>query len=101
MVFQALASTRVQITPIEGGPNDSPSMNAQSEISKNRKFSGQGSDTDIITASARAYVSALNKLLTWNKQRREQVSSSSVEINGGAGDAQAVASSVVSAAPME
>jgi len=31
---------------------------------RDKKFSGMGSDTDIITSSARAYVSALNKLLT-------------------------------------
>lgn len=70
--FQALAATRVQITPIEGGPNDSTWLHSQAGLSRNRKFSGSGSDTDIVIASARAYVSALNKLLTWNQRRREQ-----------------------------
>ena len=42
-------------------------MNA---ITKDRRFSGSGSDTDILTSSARAYVSALNKLLSWTKRRQ-------------------------------
>jgi 2-isopropylmalate synthase len=50
-----------------------------------------GSDTDIIIASARAYVSALNKLLTWNVRRRENSRSGEIDINGsdqgGIGDA--------------
>jgi len=75
-----LATTRVQIVPIEGGPNDSFSLHSQSGLSRNRKFSGSGSDTDIITSSARAYVSALNKLLTWNMRRRQQ--SAADESNG-------------------
>lgn len=64
--------TRVSISPKEGGPNDVPSIHSQSGVFKNRKFSGSGSDTDIITSSARAYVSALNKLLSWNARRSMQ-----------------------------
>lgn len=71
-LFQALAVTRVSISPIEGGPNDVPSIHSQNGIFKNRKFSGSGSDTDIITSSARAYVSALNKLLSWNARRTQK-----------------------------
>lgn len=66
--------TRVTIAPKEGGPNDSLSIHSQSGQLKNRSFSGSGSDTDIMTSSARAYVSALNKLLTWNARRMEQAS---------------------------
>jgi 2-isopropylmalate synthase len=66
--------TRVTIAPKEGGPNDSLSIHSQSGMLKNRSFSGSGSDTDIMTSSARAYVSALNKLLTWNARRLEQAS---------------------------
>lgn len=68
-----MATTRVQITPIDGGVNDNYSLHSQSGVSRNRKFSGTGSDTDIVTSSARAYVSALNKLLTWNARRMEQM----------------------------
>ena len=52
-----------------------------------RKFTGSGSDTDIITSSARAYVSALNKLLTWKLRRMPNGS----EDTTGIGDAVAVA----------
>jgi 2-isopropylmalate synthase len=67
-----MAVTRVSISPKEGGPNDTPSIHSQTGQFKNRKFSGSGSDTDIITSSARAYVSALNKLLSWNARRYQQ-----------------------------
>ncbi len=67
--IQALASTRVVICPSVGGPNDSSVFDAQTSQLKERKFTGSGSDTDIITSSARAYVSALNKLLSWHKRR--------------------------------
>ena len=60
------------IAPKEGGPNDSLSIHSQSGQLEARKFSGYGSDTDIMTSSARAYVSALNKLLTWNARRSQQ-----------------------------
>jgi len=69
--IEALASTRVVIAPTINGPNDSVVMDAQSSQLREKKFSGSGSDTDIITSSARAYVSALNKLLTWKIRRME------------------------------
>lgn len=66
---QALASTRVVVVPTMDGPNNSAVMDAQTSQLREKKFSGSGSDTDIITSSARAYVSALNKLLTWKMRR--------------------------------
>lgn len=68
--------------------NDVASLHAQDGVFKDRKFSGSGSDTDIITSSARAYVSALNKLLSWNARRIQEVEGSTGEANGGVGDAQ-------------
>lgn len=67
--IEALAHTRVVIVPSADGPNDSAVMDAQTSQLREKKFSGSGSDTDIITSSARAYASALNKLLTWKIQR--------------------------------
>jgi 2-isopropylmalate synthase len=85
--IEAMATTRVVIAPLEGGPNDSISIHSQTGVSRNRKFSGSGSDTDIITSSARAYVSALNKLLKWNARSREQAREE--KTNGsGVGDAE-------------
>ena len=84
--LKALASTRVVIVPNVGGPNDSAVMDAQTSMLKEKKFSGSGSDTDIITSSARAYVSALNKLLTWKMRRM----ANGEKDTSGAGDAVAV-----------
>lgn len=55
--------------PTIDGPNDSTVLDAQTSQLREKKFSGAGSDTDIITSSARAYVSALNKLLTWKMRQ--------------------------------
>mmetsp|Transcript_49184 Transcript_49184/g.54789 ORF Transcript_49184/g.54789 Transcript_49184/m.54789 type:complete len:673 (-) Transcript_49184:1065-3083(-) len=71
--IEALAVTRVTISPKEGGPNEAPSIHSQSGELKNRKFSGSGSDADIMSSSARAYVSALNKLLSWNARRSQRM----------------------------
>jgi 2-isopropylmalate synthase len=81
--IEALATTRVVISPKSGGPNDSLNI-----ISKDRKFSGSGSDSDIISSSARAYTSALNKLLSWTmrRQAQEEEESNNSE-SGGVGDA--------------
>ncbi|GMH52794.1 hypothetical protein TrRE_jg12597, partial [Triparma retinervis] len=69
--IDALATTRVTVTPKEDGSIKSGMVvNAQNGI-KQRQFSGAGSDGDVVVASARAYVSALNKLITWNKRRKE------------------------------
>eukprot|EP00934_Nitzschia_sp_Nitz4_P006648 Nitzschia sp. Nitz4//scaffold66_size103028//72209//74243//NITZ4_004506-RA/size103028-snap-gene-0.143-mRNA-1//-1//CDS//3329556374//6638//frame0 len=83
--IEAMAVTRVNVAAKEGGPNDVPSMHSQVGTFRNRKFSGSGSDSDIITSSARAYVSALNKLLSWNARRSQ---GSPTAPNGGAGDAE-------------
>ena len=83
--IEALATTRVVIKPVAGGPNESLSINSSSGGLSQRKFSGSGSDTDIITSSARAYVSALNKLLTWNMRRKDLVI---LKDTNGVGDAE-------------
>ena len=87
--IEALASTRVVIVPCIDGPNDSAVMDAQTSMLREKKFSGSGSDTDIITSSARAYVSALNKLLTW-KVRRTAQDDDTPDDTSGVGDAVAI-----------
>lgn len=77
--IEALATTRVTITPKADGPNDTLSTHAQTGISKDRKFSGAGSDTDIIVSSARAYISAINKLLSWSMRRESTDTDAEVE----------------------
>jgi len=84
--IEALASTRVVIVPSIDGPNESAVVDAQTSQLREKKFSGSGSDTDIITSSARAYVAALNKLLSWKMRRMAQESKDDT----GMGDAVAV-----------
>ena len=43
--------------------SDSGTLDAQTEIERRRTYGGFGADTDIIVASAKAYLSALNKML--------------------------------------
>ena len=38
-------------------------MDAQSEVEHTRVYGGHGADMDIIVASAKAYINALNKLI--------------------------------------
>ncbi len=45
------------------GMDAKPTIDAQSERSQPRTFGGYGADTDILVASAKAYLSALNKVL--------------------------------------
>jgi len=44
-------------------------INPQTEVRIGRRtYSGHGADTDIIVAAAKAYMSALNKMLTAKKE---------------------------------
>lgn len=43
--------------------NGKSTMDAQSEVEYSRVYGGHGADTDIIVASAKAYITALNKLI--------------------------------------
>jgi 2-isopropylmalate synthase len=57
--IDALGEVTVRIQ----GCNGEHTMDAQHEIETARTFGGHGADTDIIVASAKAYLSALNKYL--------------------------------------
>ena len=52
--------------------------NAQRETSRLRTYGGYGADTDIIVASAKAYLSALNKLLAEDGDRSEVAATTQV-----------------------
>ena len=68
--IDALAKTRITISPMpESDIMMATAIHSQSGDKQVRKFSGAGSDGDVVVASARAYVSALNKMITWNKRR--------------------------------
>ena len=57
--IDALGEVTVRIQN-EGG---STTMDAQSEVEYKRVYGGHGADSDIIVASAKAYINALNKLI--------------------------------------
>ena len=70
--IDALATTRVTIAPMSGSELASGiAIHSQSGNAQVRKFSGSGSDGDIVVASARAYVGAINKMISWNRRRAE------------------------------
>jgi len=57
--IDALGEVTVRIQAQDGRPT----MDAQKEMIHSRVYGGYGADTDIIVASARAYLAALNKLV--------------------------------------
>jgi 2-isopropylmalate synthase len=57
--IDALGEVTVRIQ----GTNGQHTFDAQKEMQQPRTFGGHGADTDIIVASAKAYLAALNKLL--------------------------------------
>ncbi len=62
--IDALGEVTVRIQ----GENPSPVFDAQKETEQQRTYGGYGADTDIIVASAKAYLSALNKILVASGQ---------------------------------
>lgn len=67
--LDAQAETTIRIQPENGGSEYR--LNPQTNQPFARTFSGHGASTDIVVASARAYLSALNKMLA---AREEQAS---------------------------
>ena len=62
---------------------DAPdALNAQHETSRPRTYGGYGADTDIIVASVKAYLSALNKLLAEESYRSDGESAAQVGVAG-------------------
>ena len=57
--IDALGEVTVRIQ----GTNGHHTMDAQSEVEFPRVYGGHGADTDIIVASAKAYINAVNKLI--------------------------------------
>jgi len=66
--IDALGEVTVRIEGKNGysADPDHRRLDAQHEITQPRTFGGHGADTDIVVASAKAYLAALNKLITAN-----------------------------------
>ncbi len=67
--IDALGEVTVRIQ----GANGHTSMDAQSEMNYPRVYGGHGADTDIIVASAKAYINAVNKLIIAQTESHERV----------------------------
>jgi 2-isopropylmalate synthase len=61
-----------EVTVRVQGDNGHQTMDAQKELPYSRIYGGHGADTDIIVASAKAYINALNKLII-SKTEMERV----------------------------
>jgi 2-isopropylmalate synthase len=68
--IDALGEVTVRIQPKD---EEIKTMDAQKEIPYPRVFGGHGADTDIIVASAKAYLTALNKLIIAQTEGMEPV----------------------------
>jgi 2-isopropylmalate synthase len=81
--IESLATTRVTIKPTDESTAETITNN-QTEAKGTRTFTATGADTDIVVSSARAYLSALNRMLTSSAKsgKSSSSSSSSAESNG-------------------
>lgn len=70
--LDAQAEATIRIQPVNG--EKEYSINPQTNRSFVRTFSGHGASTDIVVASARAYLSALNKMLAAREEESSAVS---------------------------
>lgn len=70
--LDAQAEATIRIQPVNG--EREYSINPQTNRSFVRTFSGHGASTDIVVASARAYLSALNKMLAAREEESSAVS---------------------------
>jgi 2-isopropylmalate synthase len=68
--LDAIAETTIRIQPDENGSEYG--FNPQTNQPFARTFSGHGASTDIVVASARAYLSALNKMLAAREEKASE-----------------------------
>ena len=73
--IDALGEVTVRIRGTDG----SRTMDAQKEVEQPRTFGGHGADTDIIVASVKAYLSALNKLIIAQTEGSQSTSTAVAE----------------------
>ena len=74
--IDAIGEVTIRIQPENGSGF---TTNLQTGVQVARTFSGHGASTDIIVASARAYTSALNKMLSAREEEAASISQSTVE----------------------
>lgn len=77
--IDALGEVTVRIQ----GKNGHYTLDAQTEVEQPRTFGGHGADTDIIVASVKAYIAALNKLLIATGKYGQAETSATVSAQAG------------------
>ena len=65
--IDAVGEVTIRVQPTNGEAGDDK-VNPQTGLAHQRTFSGHGANTDILVASARAYMNALNKLLNYRSR---------------------------------
>lgn len=83
--IEALAKTRVTIRPT-GELAKEGFVRSSTGLLNQRSYSGNGADVDIVVSSARAYVSALNKMIGFLKRRDITDPQDSGRMNGSVSD---------------
>jgi 2-isopropylmalate synthase len=58
-----------EVTVRVASKNGPPTFVSQTDLARTRTFGGHGADTDIVVASAKAYLNALNKLIITQGER--------------------------------
>lgn len=74
--IDAIGEVTIRIQPENG---DSYKTNLQTGVQIVRTYSGHGASTDIIVASARAYMSALNKMLSSRQEKAATIEQRAME----------------------
>ena len=79
--IESLAQTRVAIRPNASSnvPGAMMKANVQTGNMEARTFMSTGADTDIVVASARAYVAAINRMIAFMRDNAEKVAREEAE----------------------
>jgi 2-isopropylmalate synthase len=68
--IDALGEVSVRVAPVDADP-EPDKLNPQYEHSRARVFHGHGAHTDVIVASAKAYLAAINRILAIKEAKQE------------------------------
>jgi len=70
--IDALGEVSVRVAPDEHGDAEPDKINPQYEHSRARVFHGHGAHTDVIVASAKAYLAAVNRILALREAKQPE-----------------------------
>ena len=70
--IDALGEVSVRVAPDEQGDAEPDKINPQYAHSRARVFHGHGAHTDVIVASAKAYLAAINRILAIREAKQAE-----------------------------